>query len=149
MQQPAGIVTDNPPSEEVATQIQQPAGIVTDNPPSEEVATQIQPTGIVNENPTNSDLAAQIQQQIGISAPGTESATEGEASSTTSAIIGTTRNRAARISESESSSEYDDDYDERGDHSASTEMAGDGSLRFTPSSQGENNSDHVLNPEDL
>ena len=138
-----------PPSVAPESQLQQPAGIVTDNPPSEEVATQIQPTGIVNENPTNSDLAAQIQQQIGISAPATESTTEGEASSTTSAIIGTTRNRAARISESESSSEYDDEYNERGDHSASTEMAGDESLRFTPSSQGENNSDHVLNPEDL
>ena len=130
------------------SQLQQPAGIVTDNPPNVETTTQIQPSGIVNTNPATNVLATQIQQQFTSSAPGTESTTEGEASST-SAIIGTTRNRAARISESESSSEYDDEYDERGDHSASTEMARDESLRFTPSSQGENNSDHVLDPEDL
>ena len=137
-----------PPSVAPESQLQQPAGIVTDNPPNVETTTKIQSSGIVSANPENNVLATQIQQHFTSSAPGTESTTEGEASST-SAIIGTTRNRAARISESESSSEYDDENDERGDHSASTEMARDESLRFTPSSQGENNSDHVLDPEDL
>ena len=143
-----------PPSAAPESQIQQSTGIVYDNPTSDEPAAQIQPTGIVTANPTNNELAAQIQQQIGISATtGTESTTEGEASST-SAIIGTTRNRAARISESnsETSSDYDGEFDERGEHSASTELARDESLQFTPSSQGSaanNSGDHVLDPEDL
>ena len=76
-----------------------------------------------------------------------ESATEGE-SSVASSIIGTTRtnvNAVANVSESESSSEGESE-DERGDHSASTEMANSGSIQFTPSSQG---SPNVLDPEDL
>ena len=81
-----------------------------------------------------------------------ESATEGESTSAASSVIGTTRLGAvANVSESESSSEGESEEDERGDHSASTEMANSGSLQFTPSSQGSagDTSQIILEPEDL
>ena len=104
--------------------------------PADVLASEIhQPNRILTANPTSG-----------------ESATEGE-SSVASSVIGTTRtgvNAVANVSESESSSEGESE-DERGDHSASTEMANSGSLQFTPSSQGSvgDTSQIILEPEDL
>ena len=103
--------------------------------PADVLASEIhQPNRILTANPTSG-----------------ESATEGE-SSVASSVIGTTRLGAvANVSESESSSEGESEEDERGDHSASTEMANSGSLQFTPSSQGSprDTSQIILDPEDL
>ena len=103
-------------------------------PPSDTLATEIhQPNRILTANPASG-----------------ESATEGESTSASS-VIGTTRQGAAtRISKNESSGEGESEEDERGDHSASTEMANNESIQFTPSSQGSaGDMSHVLEPEDL
>ena len=56
-----------------------------------------------------------------------------------------------RVSESDSSDESESYEDERGDHSASTEIAANSPLQFTPSLQGSAGemSHIVLDPEDL
>ena len=101
--------------------------------------------------PPTTTTATEIQQPNRILSANPIIETDGDSTSASS-VIGTTRQRTAtRVSESDSSDESESYEDERGDHSASTEMAANSPLQFTPSSQGSAGemSHIVLDPEDL